>query len=136
VRGEDKGIHFRLKPHLREFFRHLGVTSRPALKPFSRDQLHRVGFSARVYRRQKWKKREKWKNRVQKMVEIDKNDQKWPKTEKRAPSNSLKLSFLSFLSLPLTSLTHLHCLYTPLQPRIHTIHPAQRLQILPAFYST
>jgi hypothetical protein len=37
------------KPHLTEIFRHLGVTSGPALKPFSDDQLHRVGFHLLVF---------------------------------------------------------------------------------------
>jgi hypothetical protein len=86
--GENRSVnldHFRLKPHLREIFRDLDVTSRPALQSVSDGQLHRVASSVRVYRRRKCKKREKRKNGPQKMLEKPKIVQNRPKMSKIPP---------------------------------------------------
>jgi hypothetical protein len=77
--------HFRLKPHLREIFRHLDVTRRYTLTLFRDGQYIRVGFSLRVYRVPRSKKSEKRKNRAQKMTKIDKSGQNRPKMEKKDP---------------------------------------------------
>jgi hypothetical protein len=82
---ERTKIHFRLKPHLTKVFRDLDVTSRPALTCVCDELLHRVDFSARVYRVPRSKKSEKRKNRVSKMTEIDQMGEKSPKNGKKDP---------------------------------------------------
>jgi hypothetical protein len=64
------------KPHLREIFRDLDVTSRYTLKPISDELKYRVASSVRVYRVTKLKKSEKRKNRGSKMAEMGQKVQK------------------------------------------------------------
>jgi hypothetical protein len=73
------------KPLLREVFRDLDVTSRPALTCVCDEQYIRRGVGVRVYRVAKLKKSEKRKNRVQKMTKIEKKGKNGPNPEKSAP---------------------------------------------------
>ena len=95
----------RLKPHLTKVFRHLGVTTRPALKPFSDGQYIMRDFDALETRASKLKKSEKGKNDPQKLVEIDQNREKSPENLKsgpvKQPQTQLALKFEIAADTPL-----------------------------------
>jgi hypothetical protein len=102
--GGNPGVnldHFRLKPLLRDFFRHLDVTRRYTLTLFRDGLLHRVDIRLRVYRVAKWEKREKPKNRALKMVEIDQKWEKWPRNGKIGHAKPMQNSVACTFGIPL-----------------------------------